>query len=107
MEETLLKADCVVLPSSYREGTPRSLLEACNGHPNNYNKFSRCKNVVEHNFNGFMIKPNCVDDLKLSIENFALLTQEERIKMGIKARKVELEFDENIVIDKYMELLND
>ena len=55
-----------------------------------------------------MIKPNCVDDLKLSIENFVLLTQEERIKMGIMARKkVELEFDENIVIDKYMELLND
>ena len=46
-----------------------------------------CKNVVEHNFNGFMIKPNCVDDLKSSIENFALLTQEERIQMGIKARK--------------------
>ena len=41
IEETLLKADCVVLPSSYREGTPRSLLEACNGHPNNYNKFCR------------------------------------------------------------------
>ena len=54
------------------------------------------------------IKPNCVDDLKLSIENFASLTQEERIKMGTKARKkVELEFDENIVLDKYMELLND
>ena len=47
-----------------------------------------CKNVVEHNLNGFMIKPNCVDDLKLSYnENFALLTQAERVKMGISARK--------------------
>jgi len=109
IEETLLKADCVVLPSSYREGTPRSLLEACAmGIPIITTNSVGCKNVVEHNFNGFMIKPNCVDDLKLSLENFALLTQEERIKMGIKAReKVELEFDENIVLDKYMELLDD
>lgn len=109
IEETLLKADCVVLPSSYREGTPRTLLEACAmGIPIITTNSVGCKNVVEHNFNGFMIKPNCVDDLKLSIENFASLTQEERIKMGTKARKkVELEFDENIVLDKYMELLDD
>ena len=48
------------------------------------------------------------DELKSSIEKFASLTYEDRTKMGVNARKkAELEFDERIVINKYMEIFND
>tara|TARA_B100001057_G_scaffold494824_1_gene592230 strand:+ start:2167 stop:3282 length:1116 start_codon:yes stop_codon:yes gene_type:complete len=109
MEKTLLKADCVVLPSFYREGTPRILLESCAmGIPIITTNSVGCRNVIDDKFNGFMIKPECIDDLKLSIEKFASLTPQQRIEMGVNARnKVELEFDENIVINKYFELFND
>lgn len=109
MENTLLKADCVVLPSSYREGIPRTLLESCAvGVPIITTNSVGCKNVIEDKLNGFMIEPNNVDDLKSSIEKFASLTYEDRTKMGVNARKkAELEFDERIVINKYMEIFND
>ena len=47
-------ADCVVLPS-YREGTPKSLLEAASSSkPIVTTNVKKYKKVVTHNFNGFL-----------------------------------------------------
>ena len=56
-------ADCVVLPS-YREGTPRTLLEAAAmGKPLIATDVPGCRNVVEHGRNGFLCRVRDAEDL--------------------------------------------
>ena len=101
------KSHCVVLPS-YREGTPKSLLEASSmGRPIIATDTVGCREVVENNINGYLcINKNSLSLIK-SMERFMLLSLEEKISMGIKGRiKVEKEFDEKFVIDSYLDVIN-
>jgi glycosyltransferase involved in cell wall biosynthesis len=96
------QADCVVLPS-YREGTPRSLLEAgaC-GIPMIATNVPGCKEVVMNNKNGFLCKVKDASDLAVKMEQMLTLNKDEYTKMAISARAHILEnFDENIVINTY------
>ncbi len=103
----LRQADCVVLPS-YREGTPRSLLEAASvGKPIIATDVVGCKEVVDDGVNGFLCEARNVNDLKNKMENMLLLSKLNREQMGLRGReKVLNEFDETIVIDKYTELVS-
>jgi glycosyltransferase involved in cell wall biosynthesis len=95
--------DCVVLPS-YREGTPRTLLEAAAmAKPLVATKVPGCKEVVEHEFNGFLCKVKDYDDLAEKMEKMFLLDKDQIVQMAKNSRKkVEKEFDEKIVINKYL-----
>ena len=99
-------ADCVVLPS-YREGTPRSLLEAASvAKPIITTDAVGCREVVDHGINGYLCEPRSVDDLKAKMEQMLLLSEAERLKMGLKGReKILKHFDEKIVIDRYVEVI--
>ena len=107
VEEFIQTADCVVLPSYYREGTPKTLLESGScGKPIITTDSVGCRNVVDDGINGYLCEPKSWEDLKLKIEMFLALTDEERVKMGIKSReKMIKEFDEKIVINKHLEAL--
>ena len=96
-------ADCVVLPS-YREGTPRSLLEACAmGRPIITTDAVGCREVVDHGVNGYLCKVRDAKDLAEMMNQMLLLSPEHRIAMGLRGRaKMEAEFDEQIVIGKYL-----
>ncbi len=100
-------SDCIVLPSKYREGTPRSLLEGlAMGKPIVTTKNVGCKETVINQVNGFLVEMGSVNSLYNSINNFCNLSAQEVIDMGIASRKLaEEKFDVNIVIDKYKELL--
>ena len=104
VEKVISQADCIVLPS-YREGTPRSLLEACAMEkPVIATNVPGCKNVVEDEVNGYLCNAKDVDDLALKMEKMINLSKEERISMGKAGRnKILNEFDEKIVIKKYIE----
>lgn len=97
-------ADCVVLPS-YREGTPRSLLEAAAmGKPLIATDVPGCREVVDHAVNGFLCKVRDPDDLASKMVEFARLDDSSRDRMGAQSRnKVERQFSETIVIEKYMQ----
>lgn len=97
------KADCIVLPS-YREGTPRTLLEAASsGKPIVATNVPGCNNVVENNYNGFLCKMKDAEDLAGKMYDMLLLNEETWAQMGKNSRiKVEKQFDERIVIEKYM-----
>ncbi len=97
------KADCIVLPS-YREGTPRTLLEAASsGKPIVATNVPGCNNVVENNYNGFLCKLKDAEDLAGKMYDMLLLNEEAWAQMGKNSRtKVEQQFDEKIVIEKYM-----
>lgn len=106
VEEEIARADCVVLPS-YREGTPRSLLEAAAmARPIVTTDAVGCRNVVDDGVNGYLCKPRDAVDLAEKIACMATLTHEERQTMGQQGReKMEREFDEQIVINKYLQAI--
>lgn len=100
------KADCVVLPS-YREGTPRTLLEASSmGIPIITTDAVGCRDVVDDGKTGFLCRVKDTADLADKMERIILMTPDERVAMGIAGRrKMEREFDEQIVIDRYMDVI--
>jgi glycosyltransferase involved in cell wall biosynthesis len=100
--------DCVVLPS-YREGVPRSLLEAAAiGRPIITTNAVGCKEVVDDGVNGYLCQPRDAVDLADKIEKMLLLSAEQRTEMGFRGReKVEREFDERVVIEKYLMVLTE
>jgi len=107
VDEVISTADCVVLPSYYREGTPKTLLEsASSAKPIITTDNVGCRDVVDHGVNGYLCEPRSFEDLADKIEMFLALSLEERVKMGENSRrKVKSEFDEKIVIGKYLEVL--
>ena len=99
----LAAADCVVLPS-YREGTPRSLLEAASmAKPIIATDAPGCRNVVEDGVGGFVCRVRDARDLAEKMRRIAEMTAEERARMGRAGRaKMEREYDERIVLGKYL-----
>ncbi|MEI8209963.1 MAG: glycosyltransferase [Methylococcales bacterium] len=102
----LAQADCVVLPS-YREGTPRSLLEAASvGKPIIATDVVGCREVVDEGVNGFLCESRSVSDLKLKMEKMLLLPIADRLQMGLNSRSKALrQFNETIVIDRYVQVI--
>jgi glycosyltransferase involved in cell wall biosynthesis len=102
-------ADCIVLPSYYREGTPRTLLEAAAmGRPIITTDAVGCREVVDDGVNGYLCKVRDSGDLAKKMEQMLALPTEARAEMGKRGReKVELEFDEQIVIRKYLEAISE
>lgn len=101
--EEIALADCVVLPS-YREGISRTLLEAAAmARPIVTTDSVGCRDVVDEGVNGYLCKPQDAADLADKISKMAALSRTERTIMGLRGReKVVREFDEQIVIDKYL-----
>jgi glycosyltransferase involved in cell wall biosynthesis len=104
--ELIAQADCVVLPS-YREGTPRSLLEAAGmGKPIVTTNIAGCRQTVNDGENGFLCEVRNAQDLADKMEKIFYLSDNELIAMGQASRlKAEQEFDEQIVIQKYLAII--
>lgn len=100
------KADCVVLPS-YREGTPKSLLEAASSaKPIIATNVAGCTNIVEDDVNGMLCNVKDVEDLANKLEIMSKLPKPRLQKMGQESRKiVEDRFDEQIVIKSYLDTI--
>jgi len=103
VKEYIKKADCIVLPS-YREGTPRTLLESASmSKPIITTNAVGCKEVIDDNINGYLCEVKNAQDLAQKMEKMINLSELERENMGKKGReKMIKEFDEKIVIDKYL-----
>ncbi|MEQ5872790.1 glycosyltransferase family 4 protein [Sagittula sp. NFXS13] len=101
------KSDCIVLPSAYPEGTPRTLLEASAvGRPIITTDAPGCRTVVDEGLNGYLCKLRDAEDLSEKIAQIIALSPEKRREMGCAGRqKIEREFDEAIVIGKYLDAI--
>lgn len=101
------KADCIVLPS-YREGTPKSLLEAASSaKPIIATNVAGCTNIVQDNVNGMLCNVKDAKDLANKLETMSKLSKSHLDKMGKESRKiVESRFDEQIVIDSYLKTIS-
>lgn len=102
----IAQADCVVLPS-YREGTPRTLLEAAAmGRPLIATDVPGCRDVVEHGVNGLLCAAKSSHDLAEAMSQFIQQSDEEWHAMAQASRAlVEARYDEKLVIDAYMQAL--
>lgn len=107
VETEIAKSDCVVLPSFYREGVPKSLLEAgAMGKPIVTTDNVGCRETVDDGVNGFLCEPRSTASLVVQLERMIDMGYERRVAMGIKSRqKIEREFDEKIIITKYLETI--
>lgn len=101
--DLLTAADIVSLPTYYREGVPRSLLEAMamkraivtTDHVGS-------RETVDHGVNGFLVPPKDSQALAEAIEKLSL-DRDLRIQFGEASyRKCQAEFEESIVIRRVL-----
>jgi glycosyltransferase involved in cell wall biosynthesis len=101
------KADCIVLPSYYREGVPRSLLEAaaCGKALIAADSIGTREPVID-NYNGFLCKPKNPESLAEKMLSYIRLTDEERQNFSFNSRKLaESKYDENIILNAYLDII--
>ena len=103
----LAQADCIVLPSYYREGVPRSLLEAASmGKPIITTDMPGCRAAVVDGKTGFLVKPRDVPDLVNKMAALLDLPKPDREVMGKNGRQhIQKNFDEQIVIARYLQVV--
>lgn len=101
------KSSIIILPS-YREGTPRSLLEAMSmSRPIVTTNVPGCKEVVINGYNGFIIKKKSANDLANKILDLAS-DYKKLINMGKNSRKlVKKKFNSIKVSRDIVKYLND
>lgn len=105
IRDILSATHCTVHPTYYPEGISNVLLEssAC-GRPIITTNRSGCREVVDINKNGFLVRQKDSQDLIEKIELFLDLNHIEKKNMGLNGRmKIEKEFNREIVIEKYIE----
>lgn len=95
---------CTIHPTYYPEGLSNVLLESsASGRPIITTNRSGCREVVDDGINGYVVEEKNSKDLIDKIELFLAKSVEERKEMGLAGRrKVEKEFNRQIVIDKYL-----
>ena len=105
----LERASCVIHPTYYPEGMSNVLLEACScGRPIITTNRAGCREIVDDGINGFIVEEKNSQDLIEKVEKLINLSNEERKQMGLNGRKkVEKEFDRNIVINNYLKVMEE
>lgn len=104
MEEVYSVVDCVVLPS-YREGMPRSLLEAgAMGLPVIATDVPGCRNVVQDGVNGLLCEARNSHSLYRAMRRILTLSPAERLEMGENGRAIVAgKYDERLVVEATVE----
>ena len=102
------QADCIVLPS-YREGTPRTLLEAASSSkPIIATNVAGCNQVVTNGYNGLLCNLKDANDLAEKMTTMASYDDHKLSSFGSNGRlKMEKEFSDAHVIDKYLAALSE
>ncbi len=99
-------ASCAVLPS-YREGAPRTLIEAsAMARPVIATDVPGCRAVVEDGVTGFLCEVRNAESLARAMQRYLDLPPKARAAMGAAARaKMEREFDEAHVVNGYLDAI--
>lgn len=105
VRDLLIKCHIVAFPSYYKEGLPKSLIEATAiGRPIITTNSIGCKETVIDGFNGYLIP---IKDSNTLAEKLELLINDKelRLKMGLNSRQLaEKDFSIENVINKHIEI---
>lgn len=98
---------CTVLPS-YHEGMANVMLEASStGRPVITTRVPGCKETFDEGITGFGCEAKNTESLVSAMRKFLSLSKEQRMTMGLAARrKMEKEFDRKIVVRAYEEAID-
>jgi len=109
VKKYLMEINCFVMPSYYREGIPKTLLEACSLEiPVITTDNTGCRDVVDHGYNGLLSEPRNAISLAECMEQIIRMDYEALKIMGENGRrKVTSKFNENIVLEFYKSSLRD
>lgn len=101
-------ADCIILPSFYGEGVPRSLMEASSMRRAILTTDNvGCRDIVENGVNGILCKSQDIEDLAEKMRYMIELPESELRKMGENGRNIILtKYDESLIVSKYVEEVN-
>lgn len=96
--------DCVVLPSYYREGVPQCLIEAmAMAKPIITTDNVGCRETVDNNKSGYIVKPKSVPELKEAMIKMIELGHKKRLQFGsVGRKKAEKDFCHVIVSRHYL-----
>lgn len=102
----IASATAVVLPS-YREGLPRSLLEAAAmSRPLIATDVPGCRDVVDNRVNGILCQARSAESLADAMREMAEMPAEHRQAMGEAGRrKVQAQYSEEVVVRAYLDVL--
>ena len=94
---------CTIMPS-YHEGMSNVNLEsAANGRPVITTNVPGCRETVDNGRTGYLCEAKSAKSLIDAVERFIALPYNQKVMMGQEARKkVEREFDRQIVVDAYI-----
>lgn len=108
MNNLLEETDVLVLPSYYREGVPRILLEGLSkGIPIITTNHVGCKETVVDGVNGFLIPIQDTQALAAAMRKMIQLPVEARKEMSAQSRKLAMDkFDVKQVNSTYLDCLN-
>lgn len=108
VREHIANADCVVLPS-YREGVPRTLMEASSmGRPIVATDVPGCRDVVDDGVTGLLCEARNSASLAEKLGQMMSMSYDDRSAMGERGRvKVAAEFDEAAVVERYLKTLKE
>jgi glycosyltransferase involved in cell wall biosynthesis len=104
VREAFGQADCVVLPTWYLEGVPKSLLEAgAMGIPVVASDRPGCREAVEDGVTGLLCRAQDARSLANALVEISGANTERLVAMGRAARaRVEARFDENRILESYL-----
>ncbi len=108
MQPFFQKAGCVIQPS-HHEGMSNVCLEAAaSGRPLIVSDIPGCREAVEDGKNGYLFPVTDAGALYQKVEQFYLLSVEEKESMGKYGRdKMIREFDRKKVVERYLTEIND
>jgi glycosyltransferase involved in cell wall biosynthesis len=100
-------SSCIVLPS-YREGAPRSLMEAAAmARPIITTDVPGCRSVIDHNVSGFLCHAKSASSLAEAILLFLGLSPKQKKDMGDAGRmKMVAEFDQTLIVEAYRNIVS-
>lgn len=103
VRKVLNKVHCIIHPS-YHEGMSNVLLEAASsGRPIIASDIPGCRETFDEEISGFSFQKKDTEGLIQAIEKFIQLDNNTRKQMGLSGRKkMEKEFDRQIVVEKYL-----
>jgi glycosyltransferase involved in cell wall biosynthesis len=105
MPQVVRAAHVVCLPTYYREGLPRILMEgAASGRPLVTTDMPGCRDIVQDGINGFLVPPHDVEALEVALEK--LITDAGlRARLGAAGRNIaEQRFGLPRVLEQFWEL---
>jgi glycosyltransferase involved in cell wall biosynthesis len=104
--ELMQLCDCFVLPSYYREGVPRVLLEAgWQGKPIVTTDMPGCREIVKDGWNGWLIPPRNASALAQTITKTIEMDAAEQTLFGQRSRKyIREEFSLECVFNAYTKI---